>query len=314
MFEARTTLAAIVLVLALGALLFATACNVVASRQEGIEDRFRGAGFERRVEQVGDATLEYWVGGEGPDLLLLHGFGASAIWQWADQIEPFAHDHRVIVPNLLWFGASESTSDDYGLDHQVRVVAALLDRLGSERAHVLGLSYGGLVAYELAARHPERIDRLVLSDSPGKAYRLDDYEAACERFGVERLSTLLVPSDRAGVRQLMEIGYADPPWVPGFALDQVLDGLYQEHRAEKAALLDTIVADWPALDETDPTAPTLLIWGRDDTVFPLAIGERLQQRLGDRAALEIIDDARHAPNLEHPDQFNALVLGFLSAR
>jgi len=296
----------------LSLLCIACACNVVRSRQEGIEDRFRGAGLERRVEQIDDATLEYWIGGSGSDLILLHGFGATAIWQWADQIEPLAERYRVIVPNLLWFGESASENLDFGLDHQVKVVLALLDRLESERVHIVGLSYGGLVAYELAARHPDRVDRLVLSDSPGKVYRKEDYEAACERFGVERLSTLLVPDDRDGVRVLMEIGYKDPPWVPGFALDQVLTELYAEHRDEKAALLDTLVTDWRYLDDIDPVAPTLLIWGREDTVFPLEIGERLAVRLGNLATFEVIDDARHAPNLEHSNRFNELVLEFLA--
>jgi pimeloyl-ACP methyl ester carboxylesterase len=297
--------------LAVSLLLLAAACNVVRSRQERIEDGFRDEGLERRVERIGDATLEYWIGGDGPDLVLLQGFGATAIWQWGDQIGPFVREYRVIVPNLLWFGESASENADYSLGHQVRIVAALLDRLGSERAHLVGASYGGLVAYEFGARYPERVGRLVLSDSPGRAYRREDYEAACARFGVERLSELLVPRDRAGVRKLMEIGFADPPWIPGFVLDQALAEFYAGSREEKAALLDTIVADWPALDGGDPTAPTLLVWGRDDTVFPLEIAERLLARLGRRATLAIIDGARHVPNMEHPERFNALVLGFL---
>lgn len=288
-----------------------TSCNVIHWKKSRIESKLTDAGFERRIEPLGDAAIEYWIGGSGPDLLLLHGFGASAIWQWVDQMDLYVRDYRVIVPNLLWFGASHSKKNDFTLDHQLQIVLALLDHLDSKRSHVIGLSYGGFVTYELAARHPDRVDKIVISDSPARTFRFEDYESACARMNVEKLSDLLVPTDVKGVDLLMELGYYSPPWAPRFAKRQVVTTLYSRYPKQQRALLDTMIDNWPADDGTTPKAPSLLIWGEHDTLFPLSLAKRLQKRLGQRTRLETIPKARHAPHLEHPEKFNRLVLEFL---
>ncbi len=287
-------------------------CNVVRAKQQRLEGRLQQLGLERRVETVGDGVVEYWIGGTGPDLLLLHGFGATAVWQWAGQVDAFAEHYRVIIPNLLWFGESYSSTGDFSLMHQVRTVVTLLDRVGSTQTHVIGLSYGGFVAYELATRHSPRVGKLVLSDSPGPAFQRADLEALLQRFGIDRLSELLVPMDGSGVMALVELGYAKPPFVPSFVRNQVIEQLYQPHRQEKMALLDTISDSWPEDDGSTLEAETLLIWGQHDPVFPLPLAEKLLKRLGDSAQLAVIDYARHAPNLEHPEEFNRLALTFLA--
>jgi pimeloyl-ACP methyl ester carboxylesterase len=288
-------------------------CDVVRLQRGRLEGRFDEAGLEARTERIGDATVAYREGGRGPAVLLLHGFGAPAIWQWAGQVGALARGHRVIVPDLLWFGGSSSDVADLSLDHQVRIVLALLDRLGVARAHVVGISYGGLVAYELAAAHPDRVEKVVIVDSPGRAYERADYDSLCRRMGVAKVSDLLVPKDAAGVRRLLEIAYDDPPNLPEWVLEQTLEELYSEHLEEKAALLDVVVDHLEELTAGPDgmRAQTLVVWGREDPVFPLEIGQRLVKRLAGRARLEIIEDARHAPPVEHPDEFNRILLGFL---
>lgn len=101
--------------------------------------------------------------------------------------------------------------------------------------------------------------------------------------------------------------------VHGFgASAMVHEAFYSRRRDEKIALLDALLGNIDALAQRPhPHARTLVVWGREDPVFPLAIGERLQRRLGARAELVVIDDARHAPNLEHPERFNEIVASFL---
>lgn len=293
-----------------------TGCNVVRWQQGRLESRMRGAGLLERREPLGDATVRYWDGGQGPMVVFIHGFGAEAVWQWTDQALAFAPGHRVIVPDLLWFGGSSSTERDFSLEHQVRVLSALLDKLGGRQVDLVGISYGGFAAYELAAQHPERVRKLVIVDSPGCAYLRSDYDDMIQRFGVARSSDLFVPVDEQGVSKLMDLAYADPPWTPAFARRQVLSELYSQHREEKKQLLEVLVSSMDARGDCSraPRLPTLVIWGRDDGVFPLAIGERLVEGLGPTARLSVIEHARHAPNLEHPQQFNDLIQAFLDAK
>jgi pimeloyl-ACP methyl ester carboxylesterase len=293
--------------------LSSSACDVVRWRGQTIERRLERTGFERRVEEVGDAKVAFWDGGEGPAIVLLHGFGADAMWQWNPQAEAFAAKHRVVIPDLLWFGGSKTADADYSLAHQVDMVLALLDRLDIATADFVGNSYGGLVEYELARTHPERVRRLVISDSPGAVYTRADYDALCARFGVTDVGDLLVPADANGVKGLLELGYYHPPLLPRFVLESAFEEMYSEHHTERRALLAWLIENMDALSAKPekPTAPTLIVWGDQDEVFPLELAERLAAHLGPSTRTHVIERARHAPNLEHPDEFNGAVLDFL---
>ncbi len=286
-------------------------CNVIALQQGSMERSMRGVGMEQADVKLGADTVHYWAGGHGPTVVLVHGFGASAMWLWVPQVVDLAKDHRVVLADLLWFGESRSDERDFALDHQVRAGEALLDRLGDREADVVGVSYGGLLAHELASDRPGAVRHLVLVDTPGRVYTREDYNLLCRRMRVQNLGEVLVPRDAAGVDTLLGLAYFDPPWVPAFALEQTLTSLYASYREERVALLDGLLRDIDVLEARPVTlrARTMVVWGREDPVFPLEVGERLARGL--RAPLRVIDHARHAPNLEHPEEFNRILRGFL---
>ncbi len=279
-----------------------SACNVVRLGERQLERKLERKGLRSDRVQLGDANMLFWEGGEGRPVVLLHGFGASAIWQWHEQIGPLARDHRLIVPDLLWFGGSWSKRRDYTIDHQIESVLALLDHLGVEQADFVGISYGGILAHEIAAMHPERVNRLAILDSPGRVYTEADYAGMLARFNVADVGELMIPDTPEQVQVLLELGYHKPPKAPRWVQNQVLEVMYSRFRGEKELLLDTLLATLDELDERPGKVvqETLLIWGRQDRVFPVEIGHRLAADLGELAELRIIDDAGHAPNLEHP--------------
>ena len=278
------------------------ACNVVRIGERGLNRKLERRGVTTESVRIGDATVSYMEGGEGRPVVLLHGFGASAVWQWHEQIGPLARaDRRVIVPDLLWFGNSWSKQRDFGIDYQIEVVTKLLDHLGIAEADFVGISYGGIVAHELAAAHPDRVGKLVILDSPGRSYSAEDHQAMLDRFGVEDVGKLLVPSEPEDVQTLLDLGYHKPPKVPGWVQSQVLTGMYSQFREEKVLLLEQLLEQLDVLDQRpgQVTHETLLIWGEDDPVFPLEIGKRLEADMAGRAQLRVIEKAGHAPNLEH---------------
>lgn len=302
--------------LALSSSLLLSGCSLILVQQRHLESQLRRVGLTEHVEPIGDARVHYYEGGDGdgPPVLLLHGFGASAIWQWHSQARALAKDHRVIVPNLLWFGRSSSDNRDFGLDHQTTIVRQLLEHLGVEQCDVVGISYGGIVAWALANEFPSQVRRAVIVDSPGTAYTDADYDALLERFGMtESLGPLLVPSTGEAVQTLMELAWYRPPTVPRNLREAVVRDLYGDNRAEKVLLLETTVGQMDELRARarDMTIPTLLLWGEDDPVFPIEIAFRLQERLGEHGRLHVIPRARHAPNLEHKAEFNRVLRTFL---
>jgi pimeloyl-ACP methyl ester carboxylesterase len=286
-------------------------CNVIQIQQASIVRSMQGAGLEMAEVELGEDHVRYFHReGEGTPVLLVHGFGGSALWQW-HYLATALEGRTVVMPDLLWFGGSYSPSTDHSLDHQVSTMARLLEHLGYERVDVVGVSYGGLIAYELAASQPELVRRMVLVDSPGREYTRRDYEQLCARFGVEHIGDMLIPDDEHDVRVLLDIAYAEPPPVPDFALLQVQGTLYGGHREDQRALLDALLRDIDALRaRPDPSAEALLVWGRDDPIFPMSIARRLAGRLG--ARLMVIENARHAPNVERYTTFNEIVVPFLA--
>jgi len=287
----------------------------MAGRQIG--NQYEQHGLTAAAAELGPDTVHFWAGGqregERRALLLIQGFGASAKWQWVLQVDAFSESRRVIMPDLLWFGESASTEADYSLGHQVRAMVGLLDELGESRVDVVGISYGGLVAYELAGAHPDRVGKVVIVDSPGRAYTHEDYRALCERFSVDHFAEVLLPEDTEGMRLLLDVGVEMEVYAPAFLLRQARRELFTDHAAEKRAMVDALLRDLEELrGRPDPRArDTLLIWGRDDPIFPLELGHRLKARLGPGARLEVIDHARHTPNFEWPMRFDALILQFL---
>jgi pimeloyl-ACP methyl ester carboxylesterase len=296
------------LLLGVGAAML-SGCSAVALREARLRKRAENAGFRAATHRLGDATVRVYAGGTGTPLLALHGFGGSALWQWDRQLERFARQHRVLVPDLLWFGDSSATGTPT-LAAQVQAMIALLDARGVERAAIVGVSYGGMVAWELAARNPERVSQLVLGDSPGDVWTPSDHTAMLARLKVTRAAEVFVPSTPDGVRRLLALAYADPPSISSGVARQVVRELYDPHRAAQVALMDELEVRIarPAVDAPRPIAPMRILWGDGDPVFPLAVGQRLAASTG--AALVPIAEARHQPNLEYPDRFAAEVLVF----
>jgi len=261
----------------------------------------------RRLER-GPLRIRYWEGGSGSPLIFLHGLGASALWQWHPQLRHFARNHRVLAPDLLFFGDSvgESTSPD--LDQQVDAILEWMDACGIPCADWVGLSYGGFVAARLAERAPERVRGLVLVASPIQCMRDADVEGMRQRLQVKALRDVFLPAEPAGVRRLIDLAWTRPPWVPECALEDAWRTLFQDHVHEKEHLLTDLLGrvGEPMNLPGQILSRTALVWGEEDVVFPRELAQRCQKALGD-VPLHWMKASAHAPQLERPMEFNRLV-------
>jgi pimeloyl-ACP methyl ester carboxylesterase len=112
-----------------------------------------------------DATISVRVGGHGPAVVLIHGFGETGD-MWSPMAAELARDHTVIVPDLRGMGLSSHPAGGYDKWTQAGDIRAVLDKLGIDRADIVGHDIGVMVAYAYAARYPEKTSRLVVIDSP----------------------------------------------------------------------------------------------------------------------------------------------------
>jgi len=123
------------------------------------------AGFRSAQVASADATIAVRVGGHGPAVVLIHGFGETGD-MWSPLATALAQDHTVIVPDLRGMGLSSHPAGGYDKRTQAGDIRAVLDSLGIDRADIVGHDIGVMVAYAYAARYPDKTSRLVVIDSP----------------------------------------------------------------------------------------------------------------------------------------------------
>lgn len=296
------------------ALALLAGCSPTRLARKGMARGFERAGLEAAVVQTDCCAVHTWAGGAGPPVMLLQGFGGDALVQWPDQVGPLAEAHALLVPDLVFFGGSTSDDPRRSLALQAEAMLGVADAHGVDRFDVVGVSYGGLVAWWMAVQAPERVRRVVLIDSPGTAFGPDDLDALLDRHGASSAAELLLPDEPEDVLRLMGLVEPDPPRLPGFLLRDIQAELFSSQVEEKRALL----ADLRDMAERAhalpaPTQPTLLLWGAGDTVFPLEVARRLEATLPDPRGLVVIEGALHGPNVSHPEAVNAALLPFLAA-
>src|SRR5262245_26011860 len=121
-----------------------------------------------KIIDTGVEPANVRVEGEGPAILLLHGFGAAINW-WDSVAPALAAHHRVIRADLIGHGGTAAPAVGYAITRQAQLASALLDKLGVDHVTVIGHSMGGEVAIAFAESNPERLDRMILIDSPPTA-------------------------------------------------------------------------------------------------------------------------------------------------
>jgi len=304
--------------LLIGALLTMTllaGCNVYRFQERRLTHRFTRAGVGEQVVTLPLGQIRYWSGGAGRPVLLIHGFGGHALWQWHQQVGALIDGgSRVVAPDLAWFGETVPLRPSCSVAEQAAIFLELMDHLGIREFDVVGVSYGGYVAWRLAVEHPDRVRRLVLADSPGPAYEQGEYELMLERFGVESIEELLIPERPEEIRRLLRLAYARPPRVPGFALKSVHRELFTSYSAEKACLLADLRRSYRDRDSVAryPSQLTLILWGAEDRLFPVELAFKLKKSIGKHARVVTLPAAGHASNLERPVEFNRALVEFLT--
>ena len=291
-------------------LLGLSACDPIHLAGQRAQRSAEDLGFAQKQIDTGGASVHVWVGGQGPPVLLIHGFGGDGLWTWRQQLEALAAQHTVIVPDLLWFGASTSPAPP-ALDAEAAAMIGVLDALNVPRADVVGISYGGFVTLTLAQEHADRVGRIVVVDSPGPYFSAQDQADMVARFGASKAEDIFVPRGPDDVERLVGLAYVDPPWIPRAALEPMYRDLFAPYAVSQRALLADLIAR-RGQTYTLPGCPqALVVWGEQDAVFPLARGQALASALG--ASLVTIPQTAHAPNIERPEEFNSAILGFLSS-
>ena len=249
------------------------------------------------------AKIHYVEAGSGAPLILIHGL-ADNVAVWDSVIPPLAAKFRVIAFDQIGFGHSDKPLLSYRVSTFVDFLDGFMTELKIERASLVGNSLGSWVAAAFALTHPERVERLVLSDAAG-------YAALAKTMDPRALRALRLAS-REDIRYLGPLTFHDKRFY------QDVDLAFKERVTAGdsytvSQLLDSMTRGDDVLDNRlhAINRPTLVIWGRDDKLIPLNFGERFHQEIAG-SRLRIIDNCGHMPQVECANEFTAAVLEFLS--
>nr|KYP45622.1 2-hydroxy-6-oxononadienedioate/2-hydroxy-6- oxononatrienedioate hydrolase [Cajanus cajan] len=190
---------------------------------------FAGAGLSSRTLDVdSQTTLHFWAprdkSAQKGSVVLVHGFGPEAIWQWRRQVQLLAPHFNVYVPDLVFFGGSSTRSSERSEVFQAACVGKLLEKLEVERFHVVGTSYGGMVAYNLAQMlGKERVQKVVIASSGVNMTKTHNV-ALLQRAQLDNIQELMLPPTPQHLRKLMSLSIHNPPKIlPHFFLSDFLD-------------------------------------------------------------------------------------------
>lgn len=266
---------------------------------------------------VHDQRIAYLDVGTGPPVILIHGFGGS-MWQWEHQQHALSQHFRVLTLDLPGAGLSDKPEIDYRPDQMLDFFLGFMDAVEIPQATLVGNSMGAGLAIGMALTHPTHVVKLVLIDG-------------LPQHIMEKLTS---PS----VRRALET--SAPSWLVSFGnwlfgglmIESVLKEIVHDPALLTPAVIErsnrnrqrpglikpimTVRENLPLWESgfatriDEITHPTLVIWGEEDRVFPIAVGEELQQTIKGSRFIRI-PKAGHIPQWEQPDLVNQELIAFI---
>lgn len=245
----------------------------------------------------------------GPAVILLHGFGSS-LHTWEDWARSLSRDMRVIRFDLPGSGLTgPDPKSDYTDARALEILVALMDRLGVARASLVGNSIGGRIAWTFAAKHPARVDKLVLVAPDGFASPGFEYGKAPEVPSLFTAMRYILP--RAIMRMNLEPAYADP----GRLSDAVVDRYHDLMLLPGVRDAMLVRMRQTVLQPPEPLlrlieAPVLLLWGEKDAMIPMANAQDYVKVLK-KSTVVILPGLAHVPQEEGAERSLVPVRAFL---
>jgi 3-oxoadipate enol-lactonase len=260
----------------------------------------------RTIIVPGAPRLALSVAGTGPLVLFLHGIGSHR-QHWDDQLAAVAPHFTAAAWDARGYGDSDDYDGPLDFADFSADLLRVLDHFGAARAHLVGLSLGGRIARDFCLRHPERVAALVLANTNAGFDTLTP--EAVEAFIRTRRGPLEAGRTPRELAPELAKGLLSPDAAPG-AYERLLAAMAALRKDSYLKTIEASTRQDRGARLEDIRAPTLVVTGEHDRLYPPALAEAMARRIPG-ARLVLIRGAGHLSNLEQPQAFNAALLPFL---
>lgn len=278
-----------------------------------ISARYKQLGLKEMRLSRPEGTWAYVTGGQGPALILVHGFGANKE-NWLAVAPKLMKTHTVYIPDLIGFGESSKPVDvSYSVTAQCERLVGFADALGISQFHVGGNSMGGYIAGALAGLYPQRVTSAWMLNPAG--VQGAEHSEVAKAF-LEQGQLVLVPENYAQYQAIVQMCFSgEPPAMPGF-----MRKYFGWVNISNRQLLKQVFYDFtnpevnPTLNEmvSKATAKMLLVWGDQDRLVD-ASGLTVLKQANPAIQTQLLENTGHCPMVDRPKQVLEAYLAFQAA-
>ena len=252
---------------------------------------------------INGIRINYEVQGEGEPLLFIHGLGSSQL-DWEEQVGKFREQFKVITLDLRGHGQSEKPRGKYTMALFAKDVIALMDHLGIEKTHLVGHSLGGMVAFEIATKKPERLLSLCILNSVPE---INIFSWSTIKSYFQR-QVLLNTLGMRGMAEIMSRKLFPYPKQRDLRRKLVKRFSKNDKRTYNSSLL--ALKGWSVYDDLHRISVPVLVVNAEFDYWPLEEKQEWMEKIPNVTSV-VIEDSRHVTNFDQPQAFNEALMGFL---
>ena len=258
------------------------------------------AGIHSQYAQVGPYRVHYFEGGKGPPLIFIHGLEGESL-NWVEPMLDLRGHFHVYAIDLLGHGQTQQPDIAYSIQQQSEMLRQFLAAQNIKSADLVGVSMGGWVVLKLAVEHPEVVNRLVVADAAGLKFQ--------RNFTVETFLPR-TPEELTAFMAVLTPRQYHPP----YPLTRDLLQQFAQHAWITRRIFDSMLTYQDVLDGKleGVNIPVLIIWGKEEKLIPMSVGEQMKQQLP-QSSLLVCTDSGHLAVYECWKKLKPEVAAFLSS-
>ncbi len=267
-------------------------------------DKIEGL-VEQREVTVGTIKTTYLLSGNGELVIFLHGAGAGAV-TWYPSINTISKNFQVVAPDIVGYGESDKPDAPYNRPYFSKWLKDFLIELKISKAHIVGLSQGGAIALQFAIDNPEMVNKLVLVDSAGLGAKVSFWPLIGTLWMNSFPSSM---ANRFNSRYILHKPINRDPNHSSYSIAVLkYKGGKNAFRQGRGTAVSKIPEELLKQIENE----TLIIWGKDDKLFPVEYSGAAAKIIPN-ARLHVIQNAGHLPLMDQPEIFNKILDDFLKS-